>query len=116
MGPVAARQGHGDGARLGRGQAVSLQLRVRIRPGEENKGQTWLGSAVAMGPGEARLGRQCMGGPRSAGSMAGQGRGELETSLAAALLGQGLMAPGVLTGGPGPWAGWRESSGADMGS
>lgn len=56
MGPVAIRQGHGDGARLGSGRDAGLQLGVRIRPGEENKGQTWLGSAMVMGLGRGWAG------------------------------------------------------------
>ena len=96
MGPVAARQGHGDGARLVPGRGIGLQLGVRIRPGEENEGQKWLGSATAMGPGRGQAGTSVHGWAWLSGAhgRAGQGCGQLEISPAAASLGQGLMAPG----------------------
>lgn len=45
----------------------------------------------------------------------GQGHGELETSHAAASLGQGLTALGGLKWGPGPWTGWRQPLGGGQG-
>lgn len=83
----------------------------------------WAGAGLGCGP---------VTGPGSTRSMARQGSGELETGLAAAFLGHGLMAPGGWHGvldhgqggrssegwkwGPWPWAGGGSPRGVGKGS